>query len=168
MRFSAWLLCAAGSLTCYPAISPAAPRVERPASVTEAQLSRQPSRLCPDDPRTPSRAEIRNTDKRTLEEILGVTRYAIVIQYRSPDWNGPEDIARRIREILEARPRILSPFINWAEGADLGRHSFVATVQMPDGVTARMDVAGYQVCVRDTKDQHWYFRHVPIDVWPSP
>jgi hypothetical protein len=30
-----------------------------------------------------------------------------------------------------------------------------------------MDVAGYQVCVRDARGAYWYFRDVPIDVWPG-
>lgn len=167
MRFIVWASCAASLITCCPASADDAPRAQRPASVTEEPLTRPPSRLCADDPGTSPRAEIRNTDKRTLGEILDITRYAVVTRYRSGDWSGSEDVPRRIREILEARPRVLSPFVNWAEGADFRRHAFVATLRTLDGVTARMDVAGYQVCVRDARGAYWYFRDVPIDVWPG-
>jgi hypothetical protein len=167
MRFIVWTSCAASLIAGGPARADDPPRFQEPASVTEAPLTRPPARLCADDPGTPPRAEIRNTDKRTLGEMLGITRYAVVTRYSSGDWSGSEDVPRRIREILEARPRVLSPFVNWSEGADFARHAFVVTLRTLDGGTARIDVGGYQVCVRDARGAHWYFRDVPLDVWPG-
>jgi hypothetical protein len=137
------------------------------ASVAD-QVERWPSRLCPDDSRTSSaQPAARNEERRTLQALLGVVPGALVIQYRSPDWSGPEDVATLARELLGARPRFLSPFVNWAEGADLRRRGFVAQLEGPGGVAIRLAVAGYQVCVRDATGGYWYFRNVPGDLWPK-
>lgn len=98
-------------------------------------------RLCADDPRNSTAREIRNDDKRTVAELLGIA---------DPD--------PRAHEILAARPRALSPFINWAEGIQPGMQWIK---------TDRIDAAGYQVCVRDTKGGYWYFRNVPGDLWQT-
>lgn len=126
-----------------------------------------PSRLCPDDPRTSRHRATENRAKRTLGEILGIAPHSVVVHYRSEDWRTAAELESRASELLKARPRFLSPHINWAEGANLRLHAFVATIQMSDGTAARLEVAGYQVCVRDAKGNYWYFRHVPLDVWPA-
>lgn len=108
-----------------------------------------------------------NPDRKTVRDLLGVTPGPVVIQYRSRDWSGPDDVASLARAILEARPRSLSSFINWAEGADLAHRAFVASLPLLDGAAVRLAVAGYQVCVRDARGKYWYFRNVPIDLWPG-
>jgi hypothetical protein len=55
--------------------------------------------------------------------------------------------------------------INLARRGDFRRHAFITTVQPPDGTSVQLEVAGYQVCVRDTGGRYWYFRNVPLDVW---
>jgi hypothetical protein len=137
--------------------------VDQPDAVVWEQVERWPSRLCPDDTRTAAGSPMDNADRRTLRELLGVTPAGLTIQYRSPDWSDPEAVASRARELLEARPRHLSPFVNWSEGADLRRQGFVARV----GSSVRLAVGGYQVCVRDPQGRYWYFRHVPGDLWPG-
>jgi hypothetical protein len=124
-------------------------------------LAHQPdlARLCVDDPRKSVATEIRNNDKRTVGELLGIAPGSITIDYRSPD---VADVENRVREILAARPRALSAFINWSEGADLRSQGFIVNVQ-----AARLEVAGYQVCVRDGNGNYWYFRNVPVDLWPQ-
>jgi hypothetical protein len=118
--------------------------------------------LCADDPRRSAGAEIRNDDKRTVAELLGIAPRSIDIQYSSTD-----QVEKRAREILEARPRFLSPFINWSEGADLRRQGFIVNLLTAEAASARLEVAGYQVCVRDGKGSYWYFRNVPLDLWPQ-
>jgi hypothetical protein len=110
---------------------------------------------------------MRNDEQRMVGELFGVTTGALVIQYRSPDWSGPEAIAELASEILGVRPRLLSPFVDWAEGADLRRHGFVARMEAPGGAAVRLAVAGYQVCLRDAKGRYWYFRNVPGDLLPA-
>jgi hypothetical protein len=131
------------------------------------QVERQPGRLCPDDSRGSADRPARNDEGRTVQELLGVAPGILVIQYRSPDWSGPEAVASVAGEILGARPRFLSPRVNWAEGADLRRHGFVARMDVPGGAAIRLAVAGYQVCVRDATGSYWYFRNVPGDLWPA-
>lgn len=156
MRLDAAIVAAAGFGVC--ALT---------ASVIEAQPTPPPLRLCPDDGRRSSTPLVSNDDRRTVGDILRISPAAIELQYRSPDWSGPDAIAQRVREILDSRPRFLSPFLNWSEGPNLALEGFVATVRMADGATARMDVAGYQVCIRDAKGTHWYLRTVPGDQWPG-
>ena len=139
--------------------------MERPDPAIAERIKLRPSQLCAGDPRTSGHTSIRNDDKRTLGEILGIVRHSILIQYRSPEWNSPEDVAHRAQEILAARPRFLSAHINWSEEADLRRHAFVTIVQLPDGTSAQLEVAGYQVCMRDTGGRYWYFRNLPLDLW---
>jgi len=165
VRFGAWLLLLAGMTACHAASPADALTIERPDPAIAERIRLRPSQLCAGDSRTSSRTSIRNEDKRTLGEILGIALYSIVIQYRSPEWNSPEDVAHRAQEILEARPRFLSAHINWSEGADLRRHAFITMVQLSDGTSAQLEVAGYQVCLRDSGGRYWYFRNVPIDVW---
>jgi hypothetical protein len=54
----------------------------------------------------------------------------------------------------------------WSEGANFRVGSFIGDVRTADGAALRMEVSGYQVCVRDAAGQAWFFRNVPIDVWP--
>lgn len=150
-----------------PAADPQVPVSDRPDPVVEARIARLPSRLCAEDPRRASADALPNSDRLPVRELLGIAARSIVVHYRSADWKAPGDIADHVREILEARPRSLSPFINWAEGADLRTRGFVVTVQTVDGASARLEVAGYQVCVRDAKGSYWYFRNVPGDLWGS-
>lgn len=142
-----------------------APVNDRPDPAVEERITRLPSRLCPEDLRRALPAASRNRDRLPVRELLGIAPRSIVVHYRSADWEAPGDIGRHVREILEARPRSLSAFINWSEGADLRSQGFVVTVQTADGVSARLEVAGYQVCVRDSKGSYWYFRNVPGDLW---
>jgi len=165
MQFGAWLLLLVGMTACGAATPADAPTMERPDPAIAERIKLRPSQLCAGDPRTASHTGIRNDDKRTIREIFGIALHSIVIQYRSPEWNSPEDVAHHAREILEARPRFLSALINWSEGADLRRHAFVTMVQLPDGTSARLEVAGYQVCMRDTGGRYWYFRNLPLDLW---
>jgi hypothetical protein len=144
-----------------------APVSERPDPLVAERITRLPSRLCPEHPRPGSPDAVRNSDRLPLRELLGIAPRSILVHYRSADWKAPGDIADQVREILEARPRSLSRFINWSEGADLRSRGFVASVQTADGASARLEVAGYQVCVRDIKGSYWYFRNVPLDLWGS-
>jgi len=161
---AAWLGLAVGLVCGPPASVGHAETIDRPDPAVHEQVERGPSRLCPDDPRTAAGPPMGNAVQRTLRELLGVTPGPVVIQYRSADWSDPEAVAGRVRELLEARPRHLSPFIDWSEGADLRRQGFVTGI----GSSVRLAVAGYQVCVRDARGRYWYFRHVPGDVWPGP
>jgi hypothetical protein len=142
--------------------------IDRSDAAVAGEVERWPSRLCPDDSRAVARPETRNDERRTAQELLGVAPGTLVFQYRSPDWSGPEAVASLAREILRVRPRFLSPFVNWAEGADRRHRGFVARMEMPGGTAIRLAVAGYQVCLRDATGRHWYFRNVPGDLWPAP
>lgn len=155
MRYRAWLPCLAGLIACAAANS----ADDRPLG--------QPPALCAEDARKGARAEIRNDERRTVGEILAVDPATLAIRYASADWFSAGDVARRIRDFLQARPRALSPVINWAERADFGREAFVANLYMADGAMARLDAAGYQACLRDARGGYWYFRNVPADLWPG-
>jgi len=165
IRIGAWLLLLVGMMACRAAVPADALTIEQADPAVAERIKLRPSQLCAGDPRTSSGTGIRNDDKRTLGEILGIALHSIVIQYRSPEWTSPEDVARSAREILASRPRFLSTHINWSEGADLRRHAFIAIVQLPDGTSAQIELAGYQVCMRGAGGRYWYFRNVPIDVW---
>jgi hypothetical protein len=141
--------------------------IDRPDASVADQVERWPSRLCPDDSRASADPPARNDERRTVQELLAVAPGPLVIQYRSPDWSGPEAVANLARAILGSRPRSLSPFVDWAEGADLRRRGFVARIGVPGGNAIRLAVAGYQVCVRDATGSYWYFRNVPGDLWPG-
>jgi hypothetical protein len=153
MRMDAAMIAVAGLAVC------AAPFVQ-------AQPVSPPRRLCPDDPRTSPDPPLHNETKRTVRDILAISVAAVDVEYRSEDWTGSDAIADRVKAILDSRPRFLSPFINWSEGANLSREAFVATLRMPGGAAMRLDVAGYQVCIRDRGGRHWYLRTVPGDQWP--
>ena len=112
-------------------------------------------RLCADDPRKSADTPVRNDEKRTVGELLGIAPRPIAVEYTTGN-----DVEKRLGEILAARPRSLSPFINWSEGADMNRHSFIAKVD-----TARVEASGYLVCIRDARGNYWYFRNVPGDLW---
>jgi hypothetical protein len=155
MRCGAWLLCLTGLVACAPANS----ADDRPMG--------QPSVLCADDARKGARSAIRNDERRTVGEILAIAPASLAIRYASADWYSAGDVARRIRDFLQARPRALSSSINWAERTDFARESFVANLYMPDGAMARLDAAGYQACLRDARGGYWYFRNVPADLWPG-
>jgi hypothetical protein len=36
-----------------------------------------------------------------------------------------------------------------------------------DGAAARLSVSGYQVCLREPNGEQWFFRKVPLDLWPD-
>jgi hypothetical protein len=128
----------------------------------------QLTQLCPTDLRSAARAALYNDAKRTLAEIFDLQAGAAVIDFASADWTGRRDELRaRIDEVLRARPRFLTPQIIWAEGADLRTDTFTTTLRRTDGAAARLGVAGYQVCLRDANGDQWFFRKVPLDLWPE-
>lgn len=93
---------------------------------------------------------------------------AAVVEFVSPDWSGRDnDLKRRVDDVLRSRPRFLAPQIMWAEGADLRRETLTATLRRADGAAARLSVSGYQVCLRDASGELWFFRKVPLDLWPD-
>lgn len=120
-----------------------------------------PRRLCAKDPRTAAVSALANDERRTLGEMLGIGPAVARVEYRTAEWREMRDVESHVRELLAARPRELSPILNWAEGADFRRQAFIAALK--DGV--RLEVAGYQVCLRDAKGGYWYFRNVPADLW---
>jgi hypothetical protein len=124
------------------------------------------ARLCPSDAGAAGRAMLPNDAKRTLAEMFDL-QPAAVIESTSPDWAGrQEELERRIDEVLRSRPRFLAPQIIWAEGADLRNDTFTTTLRRSDGAAARLSVSGYQVCLRDAHGEPWFFRKVPLDLWP--
>ena len=128
----------------------------------------QLAQLCPADASAAGRATLSNDAKRTLAEIFDLRLSAAVVEFASPDWSGRrEDLERRVDEVLRSRPRFLAPQIIWAEGADLRRDTFTTTLRRADGAAARLSVSGYQVCLRDASGEHWFFRKVPLDLWPD-
>jgi hypothetical protein len=153
MRMDAAMLAAAGLVACA-------------ATLVEAQAISPPRQLCPDDPRTSTDRPLHNEAKRTVGDILAISAAAVDVGYRSPDWSGSDAIRERVQAILDSRPRLLSSFLNWSEGANLSREAFVATLRTDGGSAVRVDVAGYQVCIRDAAGRHWYLRTVPGDQWP--
>lgn len=104
-----------------------------------------PARLCADDLRQGTElAPWSNEQKRTVSELLKLP---------------PADDAEA-QKLLAARPRHLSPFVNWAEGVPPGARWIRAKAG-----AARIEAAGYQVCIRDANGRFWYFRNVPGDLW---
>ena len=127
----------------------------------------QLAQLCPADTRAAGRATLQNDAKRTLAEIFDLQPGTAVVQSASPDWSSRrEELERRIGDVLHSRPRFLAPQIIWAEGADVRSDTFTTTLQRSDGAAARLSVSGYQVCLRDAKGEPWFFRKVPLDLWP--
>jgi hypothetical protein len=109
-----------------------------------------------------------NDAKRTLAEIFDLQPGAPVVESASPDWAGRrEELERRIDEVLRSRPRFLAPQIIWAEGADLRSDTFTTTLRRTDGAAAQLSVSGYQVCLREAHGEQWFFRKVPLDLWPD-
>ena len=127
----------------------------------------QLTRLCPADPAT-GRAMLQNEAKRTVAEIYGLQGSVVAVEFASPDWAGRgDDLKRRVDQVLGSRPRFLAPQIIWAEGADLRSDTFTTTLRRSDGAVARLSVSGYQVCLRDANGEPWFFRKVPLDLWPD-
>ena len=125
------------------------------------------ARLCPADAGT-GRAALQNDTKRTVAEIFDLRPGVAGVEFASPDWSGRDDeVKQRVDQVLRSRPRFLAPQIIWAEGADLRRDTFTATLWHADGAAARLSVSGYQVCLRDANGEQWFFRAVPLDLWPD-
>ena len=126
------------------------------------------AQLCPREGGAAGRATLQNDAKRTLAEIFDLRPGAAVVEFASPDWSERrEDLERRVDEVLRSRPRFLAPQIIWAEGADLRSDTFTTTFRRADGALARLSVSGYQVCLRDANGEQWFFRKVPLDLWPD-
>jgi len=124
--------------------------------------------LCPADPGGAGRAMVQNDARRTLAEMFDLQPGAAEVEFASPDWSGRRDeLERRIDEALRSRPRFLAPQIIWAEGADLRNDTFTARLRRADGAAARLSVSGYQVCLCEANGEQWFFRKVPLDLWPD-
>ena len=103
---------------------------------------------------------------RTFRELMEISPIAISVRYQSADWKDVNEIGDQVERILQARPRQPSPMINWSEGADFRHRTFFAVMHTAERIEVRLEVSGYQVCGSDSKGQFWYFRNVPIDLWP--
>jgi hypothetical protein len=119
----------------------------------------QLAELCPH--KASSSETVRNEEKRSVAELFRVQPAVPIVTFASPDWREA-DLQARLAAILRARPRFVAPMIIWAEGADLRRETFSADVG-----EVRIGASGYQVCVRDPGGRTWFFRNVPVDLWPD-
>ncbi len=97
---------------------------------------------------------------------MEISPIAVSVRYMSSDWKNVDEIGDQVESILQARPRQPSPMINWSEGADFRRRTFFAVIQTTERIEVRLEVSGYQVCAGDPKGRIWYFRNIPIDLWP--
>jgi hypothetical protein len=130
------------------------------AALSPVDISR--SRLCPSaSPENESRPPLQNPTRKSLQDLLGIVPAAISIEYRSGDWQNAEAAADRAIEILHVRPRTLWPGIVWNEGADFRQRTLVASVVSADGSKVRLEVSGYQACMRDAAGRAWFFRAGP-------
>jgi hypothetical protein len=168
MKISArCLLAALQLLTSYFSIAGDIPVTFATDSIAALQAETSPSRLCSDDPGNRTLvAPIHNVEMRTFRELMGISPIAISVRYKSSDWQNVNELGDQVERILQARPRQPSPMINWSEGADFRHRTFLAVVQTAEQIEVRLEVSGYQVCGSDSKGQFWYFRNVPIDLWP--
>ena len=136
-------------------------------SIVALQAKTLPLRLCSHDSgKRALVAPIRNHEMQTFRELMEISPIAISVRYKSPDWNNMNEIDDQVQKILQARPRQLSSVINWSEAADFRHRTFFAVVQTAERIEVRLEVSGYQVCGSDSRGQFWYFRNVPIDLWP--
>jgi hypothetical protein len=136
-------------------------------SIAALPVRTPPSRLCSDDPGNRALvAPIDNDEMRTFRALMGISPIAISVRYKSSDWQNVNEIGDQVERILQARPRQPSPIINWSEGADFRHRTFFAVIQTTAQIEVRLEVSGYQVCGSDSKGRFWYFRNVPIDLWP--
>ena len=123
--------------------------------------------FCPDirGPYAVPYTERKNNEKRTLLDILNLSRASVRIESRSEDLKEAE-ATQRVQDVLNSRPQMLRALPLWAEGTQFGRKHVIADLEEGDK-PAKIEIADYQVCVRDHKGAHWFFRNVPIETWKS-
>lgn len=161
------LLAAIQLLTSHFSIAGDIPVTLATDSIAALRAKTSPSRLCSDDPGNRALvAPIHNDEMRTFRELMGISPIAVSVRYQSADWKDINEIGDQVERILQARPRQPSPMINWSEGADFRHRTFFAVVQTAERIEVRLEVSGYQVCGSDSRGRFWYFRNVPIDLWP--
>jgi len=161
------LLAAILLLASYLSIAGDIPVTLATDSIPALQARTPPSRLCSHDAGNRAVvAPIRNDERRTFRELMEISPIAISVRYKSSDWKNVNEIGDQVERILQARPRQPSPMINWSEGADCRHRTFFALVQTAERIEVRLEVSGYQVCGSDSRGRFWYFRNVPIDLWP--
>jgi hypothetical protein len=138
---------------------------QRGAAPTTPQSAR-PSRLCAWAPAPAGHARhLENTQRRSLAQVLQIEPRGIQVLSASKDWQQAGQVDDQVRRLLNARPRRLSPSIDWSEGAAFDRESFAAVISTGKGRPNRIEASGYQVCVSDSSGQVWYFRNVASDTW---
>jgi len=106
-----------------------------------------------------------NRSRAQVRELLQIEVGAVDWLYRSYDLRGDAEAQGRLRQLLDARPRILHPAIVWSEAPSFHRGSLVASIESKGG-RLRLELAGYQVRIVEPSGRAWSFRNVAIDLWP--
>jgi hypothetical protein len=161
------ILAAMALLTSYFSIAGDIPVTLETDPVGLSRARTPPFRLCSHDPDDRALvAPVTNAEMRTFQELMGISPMALRVRYQSADWKNVDEIGDQVERILQARPRQPSPMINWSEGADFRHRTFFSVMQTAERIEVRLEVSGYQVCGSDSRGRFWYFRNVPIDLWP--
>ncbi len=119
-----------------------------------------PMRLCPETHSLSGNYTRKNEDGQTLEDFFSLGVSSISIGYLSADWKGEAEAKLRVREVLKFRPKSLSLFRSEADAIFMTREGIVAELRGTG--TARMEIAGSDVCFRDSSGNYWYFQITPM------
>jgi hypothetical protein len=111
----------------------------------------------------PLRRTIDNREKRNLAALISLEAPFVRIESRSPDWKNEAEALARVLEVVASKPGFLTPGPGWSELVIPEVRGVIATLD--DSRKARMEIAGFHVCVQDSLGQVWFFRTVPVDGW---
>lgn len=139
------------------------PRIHRAllqeSNALQGWAKSNPMRFCPNTYSLSGNYTRKNEDGQTLEDFFNLKISSINIGYLSADWKGETKAKLRIREVLKFRPKALSLFRKEAEEIFLNKEGIVA--ELKGAGTARMEIAGSDVCFRDGSGNYWYFQTTP-------
>ena len=102
-------------------------------------------------------------EQRSLATLISLAAPSVRIESRTPDWKDDAEALARVTEVLASKPGFLMPHPGWAEFVLPTTRDVIASLDR--GGTARMEIAGHHVCVRDGRGQMWFFRTLPVDGW---
>jgi hypothetical protein len=107
-----------------------------------------------------------NDERRSVEQLLGPIT-AIDVHQFGPKYTNFKDVENYLRGVLAKRPRTAHRFQAWANMTPLFPEGVLGRLRFANGSTGAFEATSAYVCAQDASGVYWWFRLVPMDIWPG-
>ena len=106
-----------------------------------------------------------NDGRRAVQDFLGPALVEMQVHQTGDSLVAFAKLESHLRALLQARPKSLTRFPNWAESTPFRSWGVLGTVHYTRDRTGRVETVGTHLCVTDSTGVTWWMRLERADVW---